>query len=75
MVVGDAVWPWVRESIGTSAYSDARRPISEITLSIVGSTWAAGGGFERLFWRGVGWIRRRGLGFSGLEGLGGINKW
>lgn len=24
MVVGEAVWPWVRDSIGTSAYSSAR---------------------------------------------------
>ena len=23
MVVGEAVWPWVRDSIGTSAYSSA----------------------------------------------------
>ena len=23
MVVGEAVWPWVRDSMGTSAYSSA----------------------------------------------------
>eukprot|EP00955_Chlamydomonas_euryale_P053377 355489-Chlamydomonas_euryale.AAC.3 len=36
MVVGDAVWPCVRDSIGTSANSAAKRPSSEMSLSIIG---------------------------------------
>ena len=36
MVVGDAVWPCVRLSMGTSANSTARRLSSEMILSMFG---------------------------------------
>ncbi len=37
-VVGEAVWPWVRESIGWAACSSARRATSSATRCIIGSS-------------------------------------